>query len=200
MLMEFNAQILRGWPNGGALERSEQIGTAVTAGNFVVGATYTIVTVGTTSFTGIGATANTVGVTFVATGAGSGTGTASVVLQNGDWVQKFSDNTVQWAGATTTNSAGLVIRGNGDSYSASNSNTAVVLWSGFIAQIQNYTAGSYSPGTAVTAQNGRIKPAAPASITTSEGSNTLGDPVVGYVLDVIAGGTTTTASIVILVK
>ena len=47
-----------------------------TAGSFTRGATYTILTVGTTDFTAIGASSNTIGVTFVATGAGSGTGTA----------------------------------------------------------------------------------------------------------------------------
>jgi hypothetical protein len=48
----------------------------VTAGSFVVGKSYTIRSVGTTSFTGIGAVANTVGVLFTATGVGSGTGVA----------------------------------------------------------------------------------------------------------------------------
>jgi hypothetical protein len=48
----------------------------VTAGSFVVGRQYTIRTVGTTSFTSIGAVANTVGVLFTATGIGSGTGVA----------------------------------------------------------------------------------------------------------------------------
>ena len=52
-----------------------------TAGSFVTGQTYTILSVGSTSFTGIGASANTVGVTFVATGAGSGTGTATLKLK-----------------------------------------------------------------------------------------------------------------------
>ena len=51
--------------------------TTITAGSFVVGQTYTIITVGTTNFIAIGASSNTVGVTFTATGAGSGTGTAS---------------------------------------------------------------------------------------------------------------------------
>lgn len=50
----------------------------VTAGSFVVGQSYTILTVGTTDYTLIGASANTVGVTFVATGVGVGTGTANV--------------------------------------------------------------------------------------------------------------------------
>jgi hypothetical protein len=48
----------------------------VNAGSFVSGQWYEITSVGTTSFTGIGAVANTVGVVFLATGVGSGTGTA----------------------------------------------------------------------------------------------------------------------------
>jgi len=53
-------------------------GASVTAGSFVIGATYTITAVGTTSFTAIGASANTVGIAFTATGVGSGTGTATL--------------------------------------------------------------------------------------------------------------------------
>lgn len=49
----------------------------VTAGGFVIGRQYTIATVGTTNFTLVGASANTVGVVFIATGAGAGTGTAT---------------------------------------------------------------------------------------------------------------------------
>jgi hypothetical protein len=48
----------------------------VTAGNFVVGQSYIITFVGTTDFTLIGASSNTIGVAFTATGTGSGTGTA----------------------------------------------------------------------------------------------------------------------------
>lgn len=55
--------------------------TAVTAGSFVTGLSYTIAVVGTTDFTAIGASANTVGVRFKATGAGSGTGTATLNAQ-----------------------------------------------------------------------------------------------------------------------
>jgi len=51
-------------------------GYTVTAGSFVIGNTYRIVSVGTTDFTLIGAGSNTPGLHFVATGAGSGTGTA----------------------------------------------------------------------------------------------------------------------------
>jgi len=50
---------------------------AVTAGSFVTGTVYRILSVGTTNFTLIGAASSTVGVIFTATGAGSGTGTAT---------------------------------------------------------------------------------------------------------------------------
>lgn len=50
-----------------------------TAGNFKVGAEYIITTIGTTNFTLIGATANTVGLRFRATGVGTGTGTADTI-------------------------------------------------------------------------------------------------------------------------
>lgn len=57
-----------------------QIGTSgatITAGAFVVHVTYQILTIGTTDFTLIGASANTVGLRFIATGVGAGTGTAT---------------------------------------------------------------------------------------------------------------------------
>lgn len=53
------------------------------AGNFVIGTRYEIVTLGTTDYSLIGASAGyTVGSYFVATGVGSGTGTAATVLSN----------------------------------------------------------------------------------------------------------------------
>ena len=51
-------------------------GYSVTAGAFVIGDTYLITSIGTTNFQLIGASANEVGVHFIATGIGSGTGTA----------------------------------------------------------------------------------------------------------------------------
>lgn len=48
----------------------------VNSGNFIVGQKYTISTIGTTNFTLIGAASNTVGLTFTATGVGTGTGQA----------------------------------------------------------------------------------------------------------------------------
>ena len=58
------------------------VGLEITAGNFVIGETYTIVNVGTTSFTGIGSASNTIGTSFVATGVGAGTGTAKITGRN----------------------------------------------------------------------------------------------------------------------
>lgn len=52
-------------------------GAVQTAGSFFSGLTYTIVSIGTTDFTAIGAASNTVGLVFACTGAGSGTGTAA---------------------------------------------------------------------------------------------------------------------------
>lgn len=52
------------------------ISATVSAGSFVVGLPYEISVVGTTDFTLIGASSNTVGVKFIATGVGSGSGSA----------------------------------------------------------------------------------------------------------------------------
>lgn len=68
------------WANGAYYEVGASVRAPVGAGLFVVGYTYTIVTVGTTDFTLIGASANTIGVTFVATGVGAGNGVASALF------------------------------------------------------------------------------------------------------------------------
>ena len=69
-------------PDVGGLKIGQLVDTAeeiINAGNFVVGNVYKITSLGTTSFTSIGAPSNTVGVIFTATGVGSGTGTANYV-------------------------------------------------------------------------------------------------------------------------
>lgn len=55
-----------------------ELGTTVNAGAFIVGTTYLITYVGSTNFTLIGATGNTIGLHFIATGPGSGSGTAQL--------------------------------------------------------------------------------------------------------------------------
>ena len=79
--------------------------TAVeTAGAFVTGRAYEIVSLGSTVFSSIGAAANLVGKYFIATGAGSGTGTARpianhlVAVSSSTTVNAYStDGGVTWA-------------------------------------------------------------------------------------------------------
>ena len=69
-------EIVAGGILGGASWKA--VGQTTTTGAFVTGIRYKITNVGDTNFTLIGASANTVGVSFVATGAGGGTtGTAA---------------------------------------------------------------------------------------------------------------------------
>jgi hypothetical protein len=70
----------------------------LTAGAFVVGLPSTIVSVGDTDFTAIGASANTVGVSFTPTGVGSGTGTVTASQPMNDAVWNCTNN----GGATVT--------------------------------------------------------------------------------------------------
>ena len=67
------------WPRYLVVGEKRTLSTPTVAANAIeAGNTYTILTVGTTNFVSIGASANTVGVVFTATGTGSGTGTASL--------------------------------------------------------------------------------------------------------------------------
>jgi hypothetical protein len=74
--------------------------TAITAGNFIVGKEYRIVTVGDTDFTAIGASANTIGVEFTATGVGGGTtGEATQIGQVASYEPEGIENN-QWKDAS----------------------------------------------------------------------------------------------------
>ena len=70
-------------------------GVITTAGSFTIGATYEILTVGTTNFTLIGSVDNNVGTMFTATGVGTGTGTAGTGLYSPgpDYLTLSSGNT-----------------------------------------------------------------------------------------------------------
>ena len=74
------------------------------AGSFITGTTYTIVSVGTTNFILIGASANTVGTIFTATGAGSGTGSAKKTPPSIGTAIAVSSGTGQFDSATVTGS------------------------------------------------------------------------------------------------
>lgn len=77
---------------------------ATTAGQFIIGTKYAITTVGTTSFTTIGAANNIVGTVFTATGVGSGTGTATLqrkVTYTYN-ARNLLETVTDWAGRVTT--------------------------------------------------------------------------------------------------
>lgn len=61
---------------------------------FTVGRGYTITTLGTTNFTAIGASSNTIGTSFVATGVGAGTGTAIYQLVTAVALDTTAPNTL----------------------------------------------------------------------------------------------------------
>jgi len=71
-----NCFVVGAFSDDSGVAKSKLIQSIVSAGSFVSGTSYVIQTLGTTNFTLIGASSNTVGVTFTATGIGSGTGTA----------------------------------------------------------------------------------------------------------------------------
>lgn len=92
-----------------------RLSNIVDAGNFVIGQQYEIKTVGTTDFTAIGASANTVGQVFVATGVGSGTGDAyrSEKRYTINGIVKASSPTGKVLGEMSTACAGTLFWGSG---------------------------------------------------------------------------------------
>lgn len=93
-----------------AIEELEEV---VTAGDFVIGKNYTILTVGTTDFTLIGAATNTVGESFDATGVGTGDGTASQIGALNDAylaIQAAGSNSAVITAVNDANAAILALR------------------------------------------------------------------------------------------
>lgn len=80
----------------------------IVAGNFQVGVSYTIISIGTTDFTAIGASSNTVGLSFIATGVGSGSGTASYtgVIQIAPVLRVWDPTSASWLPCTPTATSG----------------------------------------------------------------------------------------------
>lgn len=75
--------------------------TNATAGSFITSRTYIITATGSTSFTSIGASSNSPGTVFIATGAGSGTGTAALT-SGGSAIKVLTGNPNQQAGPAVT--------------------------------------------------------------------------------------------------
>ena len=93
-LPAYNNKVWQVAKSGAELATSGSVtfpGGAVTAGSFVEGRRYQILSLGDTDFTTNGAPANAVGVEFVALGAGTGTGTA-LPLYRGEAHQSCDDS------------------------------------------------------------------------------------------------------------
>jgi len=91
--------------NSGTIENLNGVNytfATITAGSFVIGKSYTILTIGNTDFTLIGASSNTVGITFLATGIGIGNGTATttdnlwIVCGDNNIILSSIDNGITW--------------------------------------------------------------------------------------------------------
>lgn len=97
---------------------SGKLTTLESAGSFVIGRAYVITSLGNTVFTAIGAAANLVGTYFIATGAGTGSGTATpiashvVAVSSSTTVNAYStDGGVTWVsgGALTAGMSGTAV-------------------------------------------------------------------------------------------
>lgn len=239
--MEYQAEILRGWPADGARERTEIVtqGALLVNGDVVCKqADGTVNKVGSTKSKRVGlvirgngdsgSAANAMGryttpqatasitatwagglltVTHTAHGFATGNsvtiaataGSGTFANYNGTWTIKVVDAntyTIQIA----TNS-GTITTGTAQLTGVSNSGKAVVLWGNYIARVSNFAAGSWAPGVAVTAQNGKFAVASGQGNAdgtyTVTATNTI-DPEVGYCLNVQGATATETAHVVIV--
>jgi microcystin-dependent protein len=117
---------------------SAVVGQTVTLpGNLMIGSTYTITSIGTTDFTLVGATSNTLGLTFTANGAGTGTGlnasgtgapsgTAQTARTAGQWLGEETHllTTAELASHTHSNTVGSSAGGSNSVTGYMNSNSA----------------------------------------------------------------------------
>ena len=90
------------------LRKEDSIGTTapiITAGSFVVGKLYTIVALGNTDFTKVGAAVSAIGVKFIATAVGTGSGTAA---QLGTTIEAIVDEISPLAYFTNNDSSGII--------------------------------------------------------------------------------------------
>jgi len=149
----------------------------VIAGGFTIGVSYQITSLGSTDFTLIGASSNTVGVIFTATGSGTGTGTAGVGWGENEWSPSPDYFTLS-SGSTT----GLVV-GTGIIFTSPIGGVSINT-TYYIVDIPSSTTFSVSetPGgapllltTATGAMLGFINPARVSNITAI--NNVIASPV-----------------------
>jgi hypothetical protein len=191
------------WSNGYTVTIDQNIiigdsnNPTINAGSFVSGQWYQILTLGTTTFTTIGASANTVGTIFQATGAGSGTGTAKALATlttatntaagattgGGGFTMStaYNVNADIRAGTTTcltvsattgtVNMAGVVLYGSSNtngSYGINNSSTATISATGY--SITNLNTGTNSNSQPIVNSSGGTINLISCSLTNTNGN------------------------------
>lgn len=114
--------IFAGNPSNNSVQVYNRQHIPLTAGYFNIGETYEITSVGTTDFTALGAVENKVGIIFVATGAGTGTGTANQISYE---ALSDIDGTLAPVNATAGDNFGFSVScdSNGDTISIGAPNT-----------------------------------------------------------------------------
>lgn len=144
-------------------------------------------------------------VTVTVTGHGYATGNIVTIAgvtpagYNGSYVITVTDaNTFTYALAADPTA--VTVAGTSKLVSVmNNTGKAVVLWGNYIVRTSNYVAGSYVPGSIVTAKDGKYALATAASQSgTTPFEVTPGDPEVGYVLQVQGATATQSAHLVIV--
>lgn len=155
-----------------------EVRTSVSAGSFVVGTAYKILTVGTTAFTAIGASENTVGKIFIATAVGAGSGTAMplttsiVAISSGGTGNAYStDGGITWTSGAALPSSGtwsaiaygngiwMAVRSGSNATAYSTDGGATWLAGGNLPASTTWTGVAYGGGKWVAIASGGIQAA-----------------------------------------
>ena len=165
-------------------------GNVRSAGNFVIGQNYKIISQGSTNFTTIGAANNSVGTVFSATGAGSGTGTASVQGKNALAARWIYTNFIEALTEKGSQSTGISI-GAGTGFTGSGADTVNTITNGverllvsnsLVQSSVNFQAlgGDFTGDVTINAANNfTIKDSAATPVTKFLVSGSTGNTTIG---------------------
>ena len=168
IIMERVAEVLRGWPYDGSLDRYEPIGTGVTLynGDWVV--KQSDGTVALSGSTNTVANSPATGLVVIGNGDSASAQATASTGNNGKAVVLWGNFVARLSGSAPT-SYGTASTGQSNLASAPGLPNA----GGF-----GYAAGSYTPGAPITSKNGVITLGTPGT-----------DQIIGHVLDVVANAT-----------
>ena len=186
-------------------------GTTTTAGNIIAGQQYKINVAGSTNFTTIGAANNTVGTVFTATGAGTGTGNATIQGKSALAARWVYTNFIEALTEKGASSTGISI-GAGTGYSGSASATVNTITGGVERLLVSNTlvrssvnfqalAGDFTGDVTINAANNfTIKNSAGTPVTKflvsgSTGNTTIGSGTTGTLN--VGGAISTSSNLVV---